>query len=84
MENEMKHMKKALDMIIDEHAYQINKWGVQNHGDLYWLGILTEEVGELAREIIENKSPNTIEKELVQVAAVAATWLECLEKRKEK
>jgi len=72
-------MVDLLQYILEERLRQDKKWGEQDHGDLYWLAILTEEQGELAREIIEN-GPN-IKKELVQVAAVAVAWLEALQRR---
>lgn len=71
-------VRDPLQLIMDERFRQDEKWGEQNHGDLYWLGILTEEVGELAKDIIEYKPA---QKELVQVAAVAVSWLEALERR---
>ncbi len=51
------------------------------------LAILSEEFGEVAREVCEYlhngvMSPN-LEKELVQVAAVACAWWEGLQKAKE-
>jgi NTP pyrophosphatase (non-canonical NTP hydrolase) len=74
--------KEIMKKILDERDRQDVKWGEQNHHDLYWLGILMEEVGELAKTIIEQGKEKEIEKEMVQVAAVAVAWLECLDKRK--
>ena len=45
--------------------------GPQDHEWPYWLGILMEEVGELAKRVIEDDAPEYIEKEAIQVAAVA-------------
>lgn len=64
--------------IQDERAQQDKQWGEQNHGDLYWLGILVEEVGEIAKAIIEERPIDT---ELIQVAAVAVAWFECIQRR---
>lgn len=44
----------------------------------FWYLILAEEVGEVAKDILENK-PLTMEEEIVQVAAVAIAWLEDIE-----
>jgi len=72
--------------ILRERCAQDAKWGEQNHPPLQWLAILTEEVGELAKEVNEHhwrEQPNTLTKlraELVQVAAVAVAWLECLDR----
>jgi NTP pyrophosphatase (non-canonical NTP hydrolase) len=71
-------MKDPLQDIMEERKRQDDKWGEQNHPDLYWLGILMEEAGELAKDIIEGKNPK---KELVQVAAVALAWLEAIDRR---
>jgi NTP pyrophosphatase (non-canonical NTP hydrolase) len=73
----------AVQLITEERIRQDKKWGEQNHDDLYWLGILMEEVGELSKAIIEFRSRGQCEGELVQVAAVAVAWLECLERIKE-
>jgi hypothetical protein len=50
------------------------------------LAILTEEVGEVARELNEDRLGNLDDdwkirrvKELIQVAAMALSWVECLE-----
>ena len=41
------------------------------------LTVLTEELGEVARAVLDNK-PDDLVSELVQVAAVAIAWLESL------
>lgn len=73
-------MVDSLQLIMEERRRQDKKWGEQNHSDLYWLGILTEELGELAKAIIENKPTNfdygEVNRELTQVAAVALAWME--------
>ena len=66
--------------VLAEQQRQDDKWGVQNHHDLTWMAILTEEVGEVAQAILKvdvGVLPDSeIEAEIVQVAAVAMTWLE--------
>jgi len=74
-------MSVPLQNIMKERGRQDRKWGEQNHNDLYWLGILTEELGEVAKAIIQN-DPEQAHKELVEVGAVALAWLECVERRK--
>jgi hypothetical protein len=69
-----------LQLVMEERARQDAKWGEQNHKDLYWLGILMEEVGELAKAIIEDKPLDGC-KELVQVTAVGVAWLDCINRR---
>jgi NTP pyrophosphatase (non-canonical NTP hydrolase) len=52
---------------------------------LLWLAILTEEVGEVAKAILEGAEGaldvEPLRRELVQVAAVAVAALEALEKQ---
>ena len=70
--------EKVLKLINDERQRQDENWGADRLLDnVTWLTILVEEVGETAETIL--KSSNT-KKELVQVAAVAVAWLECLER----
>lgn len=59
-----------------ERGRQISMWGDQQHTHEHWLSILTEEVGEVARALNDDKDKDEIRKELVQVAAVAVAWLE--------
>ena len=68
---------KAVELIRLERSRQDAKWGEQRHMPLYWLAILMEEVGELAKVILENDALG-MRHELVHVAAVAVAWLECL------
>lgn len=67
----------AIYAIRQERKKQRTKWGEQNHGDLYWLAILMEEVGEAAQAIIQEKAYDEVEKEMVQIGAVVVAWLEC-------
>ena len=73
-------MADVLAMIRIERERQDAEWGEQNHEDLYWLGILMEEVGEIAKAIIECR-PADVGKELVEAAAVSVAWLECLKRK---
>ena len=73
-------LRDPLQDVIEERARQDKKWGEQNHTDLYWLGILTEELGELAQTIIEERTDD-IYLELTQVTAVGLAWLECLHRK---
>ena len=76
-----------LALIVAERARQKDLWaGAHDWGegdcssskvaDTTKLAVLTEEVGEVARAILE-QSPTLID-ELVQVAAVATAWIEGL------
>jgi NTP pyrophosphatase (non-canonical NTP hydrolase) len=47
------------------------------------LAVLTEEVGEVAKELLESDGNKVnLRMELIQVAAVAVRWIEYLEERK--
>lgn len=60
--------------IAMERWDQDKKWGKQQHPPEKWLTILSEEVGEVAQAILQNK-PKQVEKELIQAAAVIECWL---------
>lgn len=79
----MAETASALSEIAAERNSQDEKWGEQNHGDLYWLGILIEEVGEAAKNIIEHKPAELTRTELIQCAAVVVAWIECVDRRGE-
>ena len=70
---------QALGEIVNERKHQDEKWGESNHDDLLWCAILMEEIGEVAKRLVENPSPDELDfdHEIVQVAAVAMAWREC-------
>ena len=78
---------RAFQEIAIERAAQDAKWGVSVERNLdwgTWLAILTEEVGEFARAILnddipERQNPKTRLKEIIQVAAVATAILEVVQ-----
>jgi hypothetical protein len=79
----------AIKSVVDEMNKQDEKWGAdRNLHSLYWNAILMEEVGEASKEVIESTdifepTSEEIERlrgELVQVAAVAIQWIECLDR----
>ena len=51
-----------------------------SRGRVTWAHILIEEVAE-ALEAATKANPTSLRDELVQVAAVAAGWIECLDRR---
>ncbi len=75
---------KAFTAIDIERNAQDHKWGEQNHTPALWLAILTEEVGEVAKEAQEmafnGKSSYDYKTELVQVAAVCVAMLEAIDR----
>lgn len=74
-------MDDILQKIRDERARQDAKWGEQNHSDVWWHVILSEEFGEVPRAIFEGDEAG-LDAELIQVAAVAVAWLESRRRRK--
>lgn len=67
--------KAIFDLVIDERNRQTAKWGRQKHSNSTWNLILNEEVGEVAKAILEVEDEGVF-KELIQVIAVAVAWLE--------
>ena len=55
-----------------ERDRQDKKWGKQQHPDFFWLTILVEEIGEVAKSLLEE---NETESELIQVAAICEAWM---------
>lgn len=66
----------AYDLIRQERERQDEKWGEQNHLPSMWMLIAQEEMGEVAKAILERK-PDEYRQELIQAAAVLTAWLEC-------
>jgi len=84
-----KEFRAAVMLIDAERDRQIILWGEENHDQLVWLSILTEEVGEYAQAINETIFDNgpaerqkggydNLLRELTHVAAVAVSAMECL------
>jgi NTP pyrophosphatase (non-canonical NTP hydrolase) len=83
----------TLVAIRDEGVRQDRKWGEQNHSPDIWLSILTEEVGELAQAILADRFDtgrdeklhdshhDSMAAEAIQIAAVAAHFVEYLARR---
>lgn len=78
-----------------ERHSQDAKWGPQNHSPLEWMAILSEEVGEAAKEALEHHwagthyphDPERLKRyraELIQVAAVAVAAIESLDRNEMK
>lgn len=74
-------MQHILDEIKAERQRQDAKWGEQNHSPTNWIPILGEEFGEACKAILE-KDLNNYREELIQIAAVAVSMIESLERNK--
>lgn len=46
-------MNEIFEEIKLERSKQNQKWGEQNHSVIEWIAILTEEVGEAAKEAVD-------------------------------
>lgn len=75
------------DEIRAERARQVTLWGVQNHSPHQWLAILTEEVGEVSKEVADARVGEfdmaNYRVELIQTAAVAVAAVEALDRLEE-
>jgi len=70
-------------LIHEERERQEAKWGDQSgHSSYKWLLILTEEMGEVAKAILEENEEEA-KKEVIQMAAVCCQILEIYNKRGE-
>ena len=73
---------QVLEAVLAERERQDDKWGDQTHNsDEHWMVILTEEIGEVAREVYEKRSAGMFE-EVIQCAAVCFAWAEAYLNRK--
>lgn len=81
--------------VVGERRRQDDMWGEQNHILPLWIGILGEEYGELCQAVNETVFDNGPEErkkggyenvmtEACQVAAVAVSIMECLERNRDK
>lgn len=74
----------VMDLVYGELQRQHEKWGEQHHDNMTWSAILTEEVGEAAKDALKMRQVEgydgppwneALRDELVQVAAVAINWI---------
>jgi NTP pyrophosphatase (non-canonical NTP hydrolase) len=83
----------GLDDVLSERARQEAKWGEQNHDPFVYGAILGEELGEFLQAALKARfeSPDAftgighmqdLRKEAVQMAAVALSIVECLDRGK--
>lgn len=77
-----------LEEVLIERERQDNLWGQQDHDPFKWTTILLEEVGEVAKAALEASDSkygsNTLDDyraELIQVAAVAVSAIESLDRQ---
>lgn len=75
-------MSNVIDEVIEEQKRQHEIWGEQNHGSFKYLSILVEEIGEIAKAILEHDTEN-IRVEVIHSAAIAISFVECLDRKGE-
>lgn len=84
MKSKTEIQEKVILDVLRERENQDRKWGVQNHKFSFWNTILVEEVGEVAKEILDFETGGhnleELREEMVQTAAVAISMLECLDR----
>jgi NTP pyrophosphatase (non-canonical NTP hydrolase) len=81
-------MYEIFQEIAAERQRQDAKWGEQNHSPIEWCAILGEEVGEVNKAALERHFEyatgvtdlSEYRKELIQVAAVAVSMIQCLDR----
>lgn len=74
-------METLKKLIIEERVRQTEKWGKQQLTLTGWLLVLQEEMGEVARAMLETANPESARhqrEEAVQVTAVAVQMCEWL------
>lgn len=81
-EEQISKMARVLGEVYAERNDQHVKWGEQNHDPAYWVSILGEEFGEVCRAVQSGDMENYRE-ELIQLAAVAAQMVECIDRTAE-
>ena len=79
-------MKSTTDTVLElvkaERVLQEEKWGKQNHPASWWMVILMEEIGEVAKAYFEFVHTGDValldvfQAELTQSAAVLVAWIE--------
>ena len=81
----------VLDEIAAERTRQDRLWGELNHDPQDYFAILSEEIGEVAKEVVEWRFNTERKKredrlvsmryELIQAAAVAVAMIEAIDRR---
>ena len=74
----------VLEQVLAERESQDLKWGDQTfNSDDHWTVILTEDLGEVAREVFESRE-TAMYNEIIQCAAVCFAWAEACNNRKKQ
>jgi len=63
-----------------KHAPQGGSMEVREWTDWFWLPVLVEEVGEVARAMCDRELSSRVREELVQVGAMVAAWIDSIDR----
>lgn len=74
MKTTQEKLRLVLDAVYLRAQNNLEKWGDVPRADTLWLMILTEEIGEVAKAMLEAKPEDFID-ELLDVCAVAVGWV---------
>ena len=88
-------MKDIIGEVLEECLSQEEHWGIQNHHPEKWMNILMEEVGEASKAVLESFPfigdqikfkywLSEYRDELIQVAAVAISAIDSLDRNEGK
>ena len=78
-------MENILKEVATERVRQNAKWGIQNRSTVEWVAILTEEVGEVAKEAVDFYFANGVTdvhakvSAQVQLERLEAYRMECIQ-----
>jgi NTP pyrophosphatase (non-canonical NTP hydrolase) len=74
-----KYFDAMVVSVRKERMSQDDKWGQhRSMADPFWMMVLMEEVGEVARAFLQKSGDKRILDELIQCAAVIFAWAECI------
>lgn len=88
-------MEQVVLEVMEERRRQDKKWGVQDRRPVEYLAILAEEFGEVSQEVVKftfhedgdeegaRQRLRNMREELIQTAAVAVAFVECLDRNGE-
>jgi NTP pyrophosphatase (non-canonical NTP hydrolase) len=89
--NKKESINSILNDIITERQRQDVIHGIDNKNPMEWLAILMEENGEVAECVLDlkfnkrqGKKKTNLREEIIQVAATAVAFVECLDRNEWK
>jgi len=77
----LKKLGNVLSEVVAERISQDIRWGEQNHNPVYWIAVVTEEIGEAAKAAVQFDWKQ-YRKELIHTAAVAVNAVESFDRGK--